>query len=235
MNFRSNDNVRTSPDIRGELVPTFAEAPATVQSQYAASPTIVELVNIFADTLLPGTDITLFFRDVFDIMTARGWGLDNWGRILGIGRVLQVADDQVFGFMGSELLPFDQGTFYAGGVTQAYPLTDPAYRELLLIKALANISSADAATLNLLMSKLFPGQKAYVLEVGIMSVRFVFEFFLKPYQRSIFNTPGLLTRGAGVGAEWLEVEPQSTFGFAGSNMQPFDQGTFFRGGPVPIA
>lgn len=234
MDFRSGTDVRTCADIRGDLVPTFAEAPATVQSQYAASPTIVALVQGFADKLLPKPDITLFFREVFDIMSARGWGLDNWGRILGIGRVLEVADDAVFGFQGSGLNPFDQGNFYERGATQAYALTDPAYRELLLIKALANISSADAATLNLLMSRLFPGQNAYVLEVGTMAVRFVFEFFLKPYQRTIFSTPGLLTRGAGVGAEWLEVEPQSTFGFAGSGLQPFDQGTFFQGGPVQI-
>lgn len=218
-----------------DIMSTFAEAPATVQSQYAASPTIVALVDGFADKILPGTDIKLFFQEVFDIMSARGVGLDIWGRILGIGRVLQVGDDQVFGFSGSGLQPFDQGNFYERGVTQAYALTDPAYRDLLLIKALANISSADAATVNALLDKLFPGQKAYVIETGVMSVRFVFEFFLQPYQRTIFSTPGLLTRGAGVGSEWLEVEPESTFGFAGSNLQPFDQGTFFQGGPVNIA
>lgn len=218
-----------------ELTPTFEPAPSTVQSQYAASQSLVALVDGFADKILPGADITLFFYEVFDIMTARGFGLDNWGRILGIGRVLELADDSVFGFQGSGLMPFNQGNFFERGATEAYALTDPAYRDLLLIKALANISSADAETLNVLMGKLFPGQKAYVLEVGVMAVRFVFEFFLLPYQRTIFNTPGLLTRGAGVGAELLEVEPQSTFGFADSHMQPFDQGTFFQGGPVQIA
>lgn len=223
------------PNGRHSLTPSFSEPPATVQSQYAASPTIVALAEGFARRILPGEDITLFFHEVFDIMTARGWGLDNWGRVLGLGRVLQAEDDQVFGFLGSLLQPFDQGNFFQRGATNAYALTDPAYRELLLIKALANISSADAATLNLLMGKLFPGQKAYVLAVGVMCVRFVFEFFLRPYQRSIFSTPGLLTRGAGVGAEWLEVEPESTCGFSGSGLQPFDQGTFFQGGPVIIA
>ncbi|MEG2172385.1 MAG: DUF2612 domain-containing protein [Desulfovibrionaceae bacterium] len=215
-------------------IPTFEPAPATVQSQYAASPAIVALVDSFALRILPNEDITLFYTEIFNIYLARGWGLDNWGRILGIGRIIQVDDSKVFGFAGSSLFPFNQGTFASKGVTKAYSLTDEAYRRLLLVKALANISSADAASLNVLLGQLFLGQHVYVLEVGTMAVRFVFEFFLKPYERAIFQVPGLLTRGAGVGAEMLEVPKASTFGFAGSFLQPFNQGTFLRSGPRTI-
>lgn len=234
MDFRSGEDVRASQDIRRDLVPEFPAAPATVQSQYAASPVITALVRGFETRLLPDGDIQLFFREIFDIMSARGVGLDVWGRILGIGRQLDAPDDTVFGFAGTELQPWSQGIFYVRGVSPSWALTDPAYRELLLIKALANISSADAATLNLLMGQIFPGQRAYVLEVGVMSVRFVFEFYLKPWQRTIFQTPGLLTRGAGVGAEYVEMITDATFGFAGTGFQPFGQGAFWSGQPVTI-
>lgn len=216
------------------LIPTFQPVPATVQSQYADSLTLVAVVDAFAQRILPDADITLFFNEIFNIYSARGWGLDNWGRILGIGRIIQVSDNKVFGFAGSGLQPFNQGTFTSHGVTKAYALTDEAYRHLLLIKALANISSADAATLNVLLAQLFPGQTVYVLEVGTMAVRFVFEFFVKPFERAIFQVPGLLTRGAGVETKMYEIPKGSTFGFAGSGLQPFNQGTFLRSGPITL-
>lgn len=205
---------------------------ATVQSQYAASPVIRKLVDAMNARIDPEADIGLFYREVFDIMTARGWGLDVWGRILAVGRLLEVEPEDAFGFAGSGLMTFGQGAFFYPSLTNAHSLADEPYRELLLFKALANISPADAATMNDLLGRLFPGEAAYVIETGVMAIRFVFECRLKPWQRALFRSYGVLTRGAGVWYEWLEVVPRETFGFAGSGMQPFDQGVFFLGGPV---
>lgn len=204
----------------------------SIQSQYAASPKIRALIGGLNLRIDPGVDIDLFYEKIFNIYTAAGVGLDNWGEILGIGRLLKVTVSDVFGFNGSNLQPFDQGTFYYAGATDNYRLADEPYRELLLLKALANISAANAATLNLLLQRLFGTQSAYVIEAGTMYLRFIFEFTPAPWQWSIFQTIGTLTTGAGVGYEYFALDPATTFGFAGSGLQPFDQGVFIQSGPT---
>lgn len=206
--------------------------PNTVQSQYAASPNILALIESLKKNL-PDNDIQLFFEKIFNIQTAEGIGLDIWGIILGVGREIKVEVTEGFGFIGSKLAPFNQAPFMSKGLTDIYTMTDQAYREMLLIKALANISAADLSTLNALLAQLFTGNEVYVIEQGIMQLRFIFEFYPTPYQRALFNIPGVLTSGAGVGVEWLSV-PKKTFGFVGSNFKGFDQGTFSQSIPVTV-
>jgi len=111
-------------------------------------------------------------------------------------------------------------------------LDDEHYRLLLLYKALANISASDAATQNKLLSILVDSgigdmpSAGYVLEVGPMVIRWVFEDSLNSMQLAIFKAVGTLARGAGVGWELYAVNPRTTFGFDGSNMQPFNQAVF---------
>lgn len=204
----------------------FEEKPQTIQSQYAASPNLVSTVEIFT-SVLPNKDIELFYNSVFNIDTAEGVGLDIWGRIIGVGRTLEVKKvDDYFGFSGSGESGFNNREFYYKGVTNVYNMTDSAYRQyLLLTKAFANISDATAPNLNYILSQLFKGKTAYVLPTGIMRIRFVFEFNLSALERSIFNL-GLLTHGAGVGYEYYEIDKKNTFGFDGSGLTGFNQGTF---------
>ena len=44
--------------------------------------------------------------------------------------------------------------------------------------------------------------------------------------RALFKEYGLLNLGAGVGFEFYQIEPDETFGFNGSGLQPFGQGVF---------
>lgn len=206
----------------------------SVQSQYAASPVIRALIEAMNLRIDPGVDIDLFYEKIFDIYTAEGWGLDNWGRILGANRLLQVEAGDYFGFADSGLDPFGQSVFYYPGQTENYYLEDSAYRELLLFKALANISSSDLASLNKLMGRFFGGKGGYIVEVTTMVIRFVFEFELSPYERSLMRLDFIPPHPGGVGYTWLEVPPENTFGFAGSGLQPFGQGTFNRGPYSPV-
>lgn len=205
----------------------------SIQSQYAASPVIRALIDAMNLRLDPGLDINLFYEKIFDIYTAEGWGLDNWGRILGAGRLLQIEPGDFFGFAGSGLSPFDQEVFYFPGLTNNYYLEDNAYRNLLLFKALANISPTDIATLNKMLGRFFSDNSVYIIEVGPMEIRFVFEFTLSAYERSLLRLDFIPPRPAGVGYGWLEAPPEGTFGFTGSGLQPFDQGTFTRGPYTP--
>lgn len=227
MDFHSvTEDVRICPDIR-------LWQDKTVQSQYSASPTILKLIENFRFAVSPSCDTSLFYQVIFDVDTAEGVGLDIWGRIVGVTRSVTVSAEDYLGFYGSLLKPFNQAQFWLNAAeSDQYQLTDLAYRRLIMWKALANISTADAATLNKLLALLFQNSKpVYVLETGIMAIRLVIEFELEPYQRAILRTYGLFAKGAGVGLEWLEV-PTPVLGFAGSGLAPFNQAPFFMGSLV---
>ena len=63
---------------------------STLQSQYANSPTIVQLATNMNSYLDPIANIDAFYDNVFNILTAVGEGLDIWGRILQFGRVVNI-------------------------------------------------------------------------------------------------------------------------------------------------
>jgi hypothetical protein len=140
----------------------------TIISQYANSPILTRLIeNIFAYL-----DQTKNFDDFFDLIwnidTAQGYGLDVWGRIVGVNRVLQVSVDSWFGF--DEALPgaftFGQGPFYSGApLTSNFALSDQAYRQLILAKAAANITNGSIPAINQILLSLFPHRgNCYVTE-----------------------------------------------------------------------
>lgn len=204
----------------------------TVQSQYAASATIRALIESARVRIAPDADIELFYKECFDIETCRGVSLDNWGRILGIGRNIDVEDTgEWFGFEEADYEPFDQAPFWDGNDrTQNVRLADDAYRQLLMWKALANISTADAASLNNLLQGLFEGKEVVVHEVGVMAIELYIYFPLEPFERAILREYGLFARGAGVGFNWTEI-PLPVFGFGeGEGWEPFDQAPFWNGG-----
>lgn len=203
----------------------------TIQSQYAASPHITRLVENLNAILDPQSDIALFFRTIFDVSTAEGVGLDIWGQIVGVHRQMNVeAVEECFGFEGSNLEPFNQGIFYEKDLAVGvYSLTDDAFRTLILWKAWANIATADMATLNDLLQKLFPTKIIFAQETGVMQIRITSASPLEPYERAILRTYGLFMKAAGVGFSWLEV-PDVYLGFVKSfELGTFGQAPFYNG------
>ena len=202
----------------------------TIQSQYGASPHIIGIVEAAAKQLDPTGDIKTFYDKVFNPLTAEGVGLDIWGRIVGASRYLPVENEEFFGFYGQQLNPMNQAPFYNTGDTNLFRLTDEAYRTLIFLKAAANIGNATLPSIKEILTALFD-DPVLVMNIGEMKVRVVFEFFLTPYQRAIFETYGLFNLGAGVGFEFYQIDTKQTFGFNGSELQPFNQGVFQ---PYPI-
>lgn len=196
-----------------------------IQSQYSASKKIMALAANFQEHIDPHLDVDLFYEKMFNIYTAQGEGLDNWGRILQISRQIPRINS------GQPENP-------PSPASQLIRLEDSAYRLLLLYKAMANIAASDAATQNSLLSTLMntgasdfhtaSGKEipAYVLETGTMLIRWVFEAFLDDTQIDVFMAAGTLARGAGVGWEFYAVDYTQVFGFNGSGAQPFGQAPF---------
>lgn len=199
----------------------------TILSQYSASPRILELTEKFALRIDPAPDIDVFFENIFDIDTATGWGLDNWGRILGIPRGVGVASKDWFGFVGSQLMPLDQAPFYNDAqATNLYELSDIAYRRMLLYKAASNIGDASARSMNELLTRVFGDKFVMVKDDGDMHIRLTFTFWLDTFDMALLQTYGALNKGAGVSVDYYQTDTSESFGFRGSDYQPFGQGTF---------
>jgi hypothetical protein len=198
----------------------------TIQSQYSSSPHIMGLVESFRQQIDPSKDIAEFFVTFFDPRTAQGVGLDIWGEIVGVSRYLEVDEGEYFGFLNSDLYPFNQQPFvYEAENTKVYKLADNAYRELIFLKAYANIGEATLPALKTVANALF--KKATVIDKHDMSVRVLFlTYDIPAYSYAIFKKYGLMTLGAGVDWEYLINVPEETFGLFGSNLQPFNQGVF---------
>jgi len=202
----------------------------TIQSQYGASPHIIGIIEAAAKQLDPTGDIQTFYNKVFNPLTAEGVGLDIWGRIVGASRYLTVDNEDFFGFYGSQLNPFNQAPFYITGDTDHFRLDDNAFRTLIFLKAAANIGNATLPSIKEVLTALFD-KPVLIMNIGEMKVRIVFTFYLTPYQRALLREYGVLNLGGGVGFEYYQIEPENTFGFNGSGLQPFNQGIFQ---PYPI-
>lgn len=211
----------------------------TVISQYANSPVLLQLVHNMAQYLDPRTNFEDFYTFVWNVDTAVGFGLDIWGKIVGVSRVLKIPQDALlFGFNDgadpADITPFNQGVFntVGGQATQSFVLADSAYRVLVLAKALANISATTSPALNTLLRNLFPGRgRAYVLDLGGMKMQFTFEFQLTQVEFAILTQSGALPRPAGVQAIVTVVPTGTFFGFAqqAPNVVSFGQGVFYVG------
>ena len=179
----------------------------TVISQYANSPILMQLIDNFFQYVDQTVNLDAFFDLLWNIETAEGYGLDVWGRIIGVSRTLNVGIDVVyFGFQES-VSPgiyspgtFGEQSFYSGqDTTNNFDLSDSAYRVLLFAKALSNISDGSIPSINQLLINLFPNRgNAFVQDNLDMTITYVFEFVLSPVEVAIVSTSGVLPKPSGV-------------------------------------
>lgn len=181
----------------GSSLPFF-DVLTTVLSQYANSPVILALLQDFSEWLDPAVRFNDFYNAIWDISAARGFGLDIWGRILGVTRILQVPSYVYLGFQQDPAAqPFDFGILYRGGrATNNAALTDEAYRLLLLAKAALNITNATIPAINRILLGLFAD--GHVRDNLDMTQTFVFSRALTPLETAIVFQSGVLPKPCGV-------------------------------------
>lgn len=176
----------------------------TLISQYANSPNLLQLLDNLNQYFDPTELTDEFFDKIWNIDTAEGYGLDIWGRIVGVNRVLKVSDDRFYGFFtgsgDTSFDPWNTSPFYTGSnFTNNFSLTDQAYRQLILAKAFANICDGSILSINALLRSLFGAQgKAYVKDNGHMSMTYKFEFIPTPVQYAILTQSGVFPQPTGV-------------------------------------
>lgn len=183
---------------------------ATIQKEYANSPILTKLIRNMNQYLDQTINFDAFFYNIWDIDTASGYGLDVWGRIVGVTRVLDVpGEDQYFGFNEADddsIVGFNQAPFYNGEATTSnFSLTDDSFRTMIFAKALANISNGSIQSINQILMNLFGSQGQCWCTDGLnMTMTYTFAFALSPVDQAIVAQSGVLPRPPGVSASIVQ-------------------------------
>ena len=186
----------------------------TLLSQYCDSPTLDALLGSFNDAIDPTVDLANFYTNIWNVQTAVGNGLDIWGQIVGCSRYLQISASPYLGFEEAFTVPtettgaqpFDQAPFFNGTpATTTFALSDAQYRQLILVKAAANISNLSVSSINALLRAEFgtnngtdPYGPAYVVDNLNMTFEYYLDFVPSPVQIAIIENSGVFPRPAGV-------------------------------------
>jgi hypothetical protein len=180
----------------------------TVISQYANSPALTAIIASMNQAIDPATNLQQFYSYVWDIDTAQGFGLDNWGLILGVSRYVQLPNVGAYvGFSGTAWTAWGVGAWYSGGaVSSAYAMTDVQYRQVLLAKALANITRCSIQGLNAVAQALFGVGAMCVVDLGNMNMAYVFATTPSNINLGIAQNASVLPDPTGVGTNVLTAK-----------------------------
>jgi hypothetical protein len=174
----------------------------TIIEQYANSPILDDMILAFNAAMDQTENMSNFYDMIWNIQTAVGYGLDVWGRIVGVSRTVQLpVSAQYLGFEeAGSWTGFGQGGFYSGGGAAAnFVLSDADFRTLIYAKAAGNISDGSIPSVNNILLTLFPNRGAcYVVDNQNMSLEYFFSFPLTPVEQAIVNQSGVLPSAAGV-------------------------------------
>jgi hypothetical protein len=175
---------------------------STIISQYSNSPIIDGMILAFNAALDQTENLDNLYDLLWNIATAQGYGLDVWGRIVGVTRTLQFpASTSQFGFNEADSWTgFGQGGFYSGGgTTPNFVLADADFRTLIYAKAAGNISDGSIPALNNILMTLFGSRgTCYVADNQNMTMSYTFGFALTPVELAIVQLSGVLPNPAGV-------------------------------------
>lgn len=207
----------------------------TVLTQYSASQRLLNIISTFDQAISLDDFTDEFIAEVWDLTTCGSFGLDMWGKIVGIGRYITAPiDSDSFGFSEADdgstgyPSPFNDSPFYAGvQETTNVRLGNDAYRTLIFCKAFSNISIATIPDINRFLRMLFANRgRAYCINYRSMTLGITFEFSLAPFEESILTNYDVVPIPSGVQLNIHQVVPPY-FGFA-DDAYPFNDGTFYR-------
>lgn len=165
-----------------------------------------------------------FWETFFNIDTAQRCGLDNWGKIFGLPRIVLISDstDDIFGFGVDEDYPlpyenaypqnFDNGSFFDPDIdsdsTVPYELNDYQYRQILKFRYRCLTSNFSMISINQILNELLinlnPQYKCYAIQTAQFRIEYRFNFQLDDWIRAMFNNRKILPVPAGVNGVIME-------------------------------
>ncbi len=149
-----------------------------------------------------------FVSEILDFDTCIPAALDYyWGRVFKLSRVF--TDDK-----GNQ-----------------FSLSDAQFRRLIKIRAFGTRWDGSALMMNEFLKELYRDRgTVYMVDRQNMTVQtYVFLFTLEPWERYLFIEKDVLPRPAGIGTAVYEITAEDTFGFHNTDLQPFNEGVFWRG------
>lgn len=207
----------------------------TILTQYSASQKLISIIDTFNQAVSLDDFTDEFISRVWDLTTCESFGLDMWGKIVGISRyIVAPIESGSFGFDEADdastdyPTPFNDSPFF-GGVqeTTNVRLGDDAYRTLIFCKAFTNISIATIPEINRFLKILFYQRgRAYCINYRDMTMGMTFEFELAPYEESILMNYDVSPIPSGVQLNIRQIVTPY-FGYS-SDAYPFNDGTFYR-------
>lgn len=206
----------------------MADDSLNIYRQYSGAERIYTLIETFNQAVSMDDFTEEFIKEVWDVSTSTSYGLDCWGKIVGVGRYLTLnLDNDEFGYSDG-FFPFNQAPFYSPvKETNNFLLADDAYRTLILCKAFSNISIATIPEINKFLTMLFYGRgRAYVSgNHRDMQMSITVTFELTGVEEAILQNYDVMPIPSGVrcGVSYL---PGQYLGFA-NGFYPFGEGTLY--------
>lgn len=174
------------------------------------------------------------YTNVSDLMIKRATVWDNYLGDVSERFITEILDyntciPEALDFIWGRMLKVTRT--FAGADGENFTLTDDQFREIIKIRAFCTIWDGSVYKMNRFLQDLFKNRgTAYVQDSLDMKYEiFVFDFMLEPWEEYLFLYKDILPRPAGVGIAIYNLFADSTFGFEGTEFQPFNQGVLWNG------
>lgn len=174
------------------------------------------------------------YTNVSDLMIKRATVWDNYLGDVSERFITEILDyntciPEALDFIWGRMLKVTRT--FAGADGENFTLTDDQFREIIKIREFGTIWDGSVYKMNRFLQDLFKNRgTAYVQDSLDMKYEiFVFDFMLEPWEEYLFLYKDILPRPAGVGIAIYNLFADSTFGFEGTEFQPFNQGVLWNG------
>lgn len=181
----------------------------TILRQYVASTNMRTIIEMMWKAVRGQDFEDAFYDNIWNIETANSHGLDIWGAIVNLSRVMSYSTTNLyFGFNEAELdeitvndpQPFNTYPFYdpssvSGGTVV---LSDDYYRKAIMMKAMTNITDCTPPKINSMLMYMFSDSgNAWVTHDGPMKMSYHFDFTPNTTELAIIQNGNILPRPAG--------------------------------------
>lgn len=189
--------------------------------------------------------ISNWYNDVFNLKTANSFGIEIWGKILGVRRPSTLQQNFVIDTNSSiKFLNIDTGTWHTIFVVGQSPnvsiavetnppnpsptpvqISDEAYRRCLLAKLFLLHSNGSIIDINRYLYKLFGGRQVTIVDNYDMTMRIDFNYSPTETELSIITSKDFSPRPAGVELQYsISSISKNTFGFEGQELSTWIDG-----------
>lgn len=170
-----------------------------------------------------------WYRDVFNLNTANGFGLAVWAVILGVSQDIRLGEDVPADVWGFDTEAIDNGNknFVHGNFVRTenvLQVKTEQLRMLLKIRAMQLVSNGSAYDINRMLKMIF-GDRAYVLDNHDMSITYVLDDSLSLDELFILQETSAFKPPAGVEYK-LKFTRDNNWGF-GTFRENYSDSNFY--------